>query len=76
MAVELSSMTFSIRFDVRSKEILLDALQKELTIASTAIRDGDYSDTALIRHEEVLQLVRGILYAKPETPETLDTSDS
>ena len=37
MAVELSSMTFSIRFDTRSKEILLDALQKELAIASTVI---------------------------------------
>ena len=76
MAVELSSMTFSIRFDTRSKEILLDALQKELTIASTAIRDGDISDAALIRHEEVLQLLPGILYAKPETPETLDTTSS
>ena len=78
MAVELSSMAFSIRFDTRSKEILLDALQKELTIASTAIRDGDYSDAALIRHEEVLQLVRGILYSKPEpeTPDTLDTPSS
>lgn len=63
------AVTFSIRFDTRSKEVLLDALRKELIIAETDIRSGNYSDDALVRHEEVLQLFRGILYAKPETQE-------
>lgn len=66
------AVTFTIKFDTRSKEILLDSLKKELALAEDAIRSGDYSDAALIRHEEVLQLLRGILYAKPESPETLD----
>ena len=63
------AVTFSIRFDTRSKEVLLDSLRKELIIAETEIRSGNYSDEALVRHEEVLQLFRGVLYAKPETQE-------
>ena len=63
------AVTFSIRFDTRSKEVLLDSLRKELIIAETEIRSGNYSDDALIRHEEILQLFRGVLYAKPETQE-------
>ena len=59
------SKTFRISFDNRSKHVLLDALKKELTIAEFAIRGGDYSDKALIHHEEVLQLIRGVLYSKP-----------
>ncbi len=66
------AVTFSVRFDTRSKEVLLDALRKELIIAETDIRSGNYSDEALVRHEETLQLFRGILYSKPETPETVD----
>lgn len=63
------TMTFSIRFDVRSKEILLDSLKRDLAEAELLIRGGDYSDEALIRHEEVLQLLRGVLYSKPEENE-------
>jgi hypothetical protein len=63
------AVTFSIRFDTRSKEVLLDSLRKELIIAETEIRSGNYSDEALVRHEEILQLFRGVLYAKPETQE-------
>lgn len=65
------AVSFSISFDTRSKDILLDSLKRELLIAEDAIRSGDYSDPALIRHEELLQLIRGILYAKPQT-ETVD----
>lgn len=59
------AVSFTITFDTRSKEILLDSLKKELATAEDEIRSGDYSQEALIRHEEVLQLVRGILYSKP-----------
>jgi len=65
--------TFSITFDSRSKEVLLDALRKQLTIAEMMIRGGDYSEEALIRHEETFQLYRGILYSKPK--ETVDKKD-
>lgn len=60
------AVTFSIRFDTRSKELLLDSQRKELIIAETDIRGGNYADEALIRHEEILQLFRGVLYSKPE----------
>lgn len=63
------AVSFTITFDTRSKEILLDSLKKELATAEEEIRSGDYSQEALIRHEEVLQLVRGILYSKPVNPE-------
>ena len=52
------------------------ALKKELNIAEDVIIGGDYTDDALIRHEEVLQLIRGILYAKPEYPQEVDKPDS
>lgn len=64
------AVSFSIRFDTRSKEVLLDSLRKELIAAEEEIRSGDYSNEALIRHEEVLQIFRGILYSKPEEPTT------
>lgn len=71
------SKTFRITFDNRSKHVLLDALKKELTIAEFAIRGGDYSDKALIHHEEVLQLIRGVLYSKPtEDPSTGEETDA
>ena len=63
------AVSFTITFDTRSKEILLDSLKKELATAEEEIRGGDYSTEALVRHEEVLQLVRGILYSKPVNPE-------
>ena len=63
------AVSFTITFDTRSKEILLDSLKKELAAAEDEIRGGDYSTEALVRHEEVLQLVRGILYSKPVSPE-------
>lgn len=68
------AVSFSVTFDSRSKEILLDSLKKELSAAEEAIRGGDYSTEALIRHEEVLQLVRGILYSKPIQP-TVDKGE-
>jgi len=64
------AVSFTIRFDTRSKEVLLDSLRKELAIAEEEIRMGDYSSDALIRHEEILQIFRGILYSKPEEPTT------
>lgn len=68
------AQSFSVSFDSRSKEVLLDCLKKELIIAEAAIRGGDYSQEALVRHEEILQLVRGILYSKPTQP-TVDNGE-
>ena len=70
------SVSFSIRFDTRSKEILLESLRSKLSIAEIAICSGDYSDSALIQYEETLQLFRGILYAKPESQTEVDTTKS
>jgi len=60
------SIRFAIQFDTRSKEILIDLLNKEIEIAEGNIRDGDYSEEAFIRAEELFRLKRGILYSKPE----------
>lgn len=70
------AVSFSIRFDTRSKEILLESLRSKLAIAESEICSGDYSDEALIRYEETLQLFRGILYAKPESQPDVDTPKS
>ena len=68
---------FTVTFDSRSKEVLLDALRKQMTITEFAIRGGDYSDEALIKHEEALQLFRGVLYSKPieETSQEVDSGE-
>ena len=60
------SVRFAIQFDTRSKEILLDLLNKEITIAEGNIRGGDYSEDAFVKMEELFRLKRGILYSKPE----------
>ena len=57
---------FTINFDTRTKEILLDCLFTELIKAEDAIRCGDYSTDALTRYEELLRVRRGILYSQPE----------
>jgi len=64
-------MNFTIKFDSRSKEVILDCLKKELAIAEEEIRGGNYTEEALVRHEELLQIIRGVLYSRPELQTTL-----
>ena len=64
------SVEFTVNFDSRTKEVLLDCLSKELILAEDAIRSGDYSTEALTRHEELLRIKRGILYVSPKVDET------
>ena len=59
---------FTVNFDSRTKEVLLDCLSKELILAED-IRSGDYSTEALTRHEELLRIKRGILYVSPKVDE-------
>lgn len=64
-------MNFTIKFDSRSKEVILDCLKKELALAEEEIRGGNYTEEALVRHEELLQIIRGVLYSRPELQTTL-----
>jgi hypothetical protein len=64
--------TFQITFDIRTKEVLLDALGREQALAEEAIRSGDYSREAMIRYEEILRIRRGILFSKPEESVQVD----
>ena len=59
---------FTVRFDTRTKEVIISALKKELSIAEELITNGDYSKEALIRYEELNRVIRGILFVKPEEP--------
>ena len=68
------SVEFTINFDTRTKEVLLDSLLKEMMLAEDAIRSGDYSDTAMMRYEELLRIHRGILYAKPKELDNVQES--
>ena len=58
--------TFSVKFDTRTKEVIIAALKKELSIAEEVITNGDYSKESLIRYEELNRVIRGILFVKPE----------
>ena len=61
--------TFTVRFDERTKQILCALLDQAIAQTSQAITAGDYTEELLQQHEELVQVKRGILYTRPETPE-------
>ena len=61
--------TFTVRFDERTKQILVALLDQAAAQVSAQITAGDYSEEVLQTHEELIQVKRGILYTRPETPE-------
>ena len=60
---------FSVRFDKRTKQLLIAVLNNAIAQASAAITEGDYSDELLSQHEELSQVKNGLLYTKPEEVE-------
>ena len=68
------SVEFTINFDTRTKEVLLDCLLKEMMLAEDSIRSGDYSESAMMRYEELLRIHRGILYCNPKELDTVQES--
>ena len=60
---------FSVRFDKRTKQLLIAVLNNAIAQASAAITEGDYSDELLSQHEELTQVKNGLLYTKPEEVE-------
>ena len=67
--MEQEVKTFSVRFDERTKQILLMLLDNGIQQTTQQIAAGDYSDELLQQHEELSQIKRGILYTKPDEPE-------
>ena len=68
---------FSVRFDERTKQILVALLDNAIAQTSSSITAGDYSEELLAQHEELSQVKRGILYTRPEevedsTPEVVE----
>ena len=61
--------TFTVRFDERTKQILVSLLEQATAQMTARIAEGDYSEEALQAHEELIQVKRGILYSRPEEPE-------
>ena len=57
---------FSVRFDERTKQILVSLLENAIQQTSAAITQGDYKDELLNQHEELTQVKNGILYTRPE----------
>ena len=58
--------TYTLRLDERGREVLLRSLRIVKTAAEEDIVDGNFSETSLKAHEELLQLHRGILYVRPD----------
>ncbi len=58
--------TFTIRFDERTKQILVSLLDNGIVQTSQAITAGDYSEELLQQHEELVQVKNGILYTRPD----------
>ncbi len=58
--------TFTIRFDERTKQILVSLLDNGIVQTSQAITAGDYSEELLQQHEELVQVKNGILYTRPQ----------
>jgi len=74
--------TFTIRFDERTKQILVNLLDNGIVQTSQAITAGDYSEALFQQHEELVQVKNGILYTRPqgelevETPTEEATEES
>ena len=64
-----TTKTFSIRFDERTKQILVMLLDNGIQQTTQAITAGDYSEELLAQHEELTQVKRGILYTRPDESE-------
>jgi len=63
---------FNVKFDTRSKQILLNSLNREMRIVEDLIIAGDYSENNLVQYEELSRLIRGILYCLPEEVDTTE----
>lgn len=59
---------FTIRIDDRAKQLLLEILEQAKDQVAREIKAGDYTEKALVAHEELLQLHRGVLYVAPNAP--------
>ena len=66
----MENQTFTIRFDGRTKGVLVQALLDAQTRAAAAVVAGSYEDETLLTAEEIGQVLRGVLMTRPEvTPE-------
>ena len=61
--------TYTIRVDARGREVLLSSVKTvKNSLESEIISGGDYDEGLVNRHEELLQLHRGLLYVRPDAP--------
>ena len=60
---------FSVRFDERTKQILVALLENAISQTSASITAGDYDEQLLNQHEELSQVKNGLLYTRPEEVE-------
>ena len=61
--------TFSIKFDERTKQILIALLENAISTTSANILAGDYNDELLNQHEELTQVKSGVLLTRPDEEE-------
>lgn len=59
-------MTYTYKVDERGRQVLLNAVRLVRDAAAEPIVNGDFSDETLSTHEELYQLHRGLLYARPD----------
>jgi len=55
---------YSINFDIFSKALLVNAIDKERKVWEKKIVEGDMEQGTLLMHEQLLQLQRAALYAQ------------
>ena len=68
--------TFSVRFDERTKQILVTILDRAIQETAQGIVSGDYSDELLNQHEELCQVKNGILYTRPDEEEEVKREET
>ena len=66
---------FTVRFDERTKQILVSLLENAIQQTSAGITAGNYEDELLNQHEELTQVKNGILYTRPEEVETEEKTE-
>ena len=67
--------TFSIKFDERTKQILVALLENAISSTSASILAGDYNEELLNQHEELTQVKNGVLYTRPDEEEVKSVTE-
>ena len=74
--MDRNQIEYNVRFDQRSKELLVASIRLVRESISDKIMANDITDDIYTRYDELQQLERGILFATPTIPAPIEEVDT